>query len=179
MDKAYWLNLIIFAIAMQSDVGRRRVGPFRVLRPLVTAAAVVPFFFKGMDFSGSGLRLEIGATVLGLVLGLAATAPMRFEYDAAKARVFTRAGVAFVAAWAVVTAAKLAFSYGAKNWFPRQLGTWLHQNGLGVNALTAAFICLNLATMLARVGYIYLRARRTARSAGTSVGIVRRVSVRS
>ena len=177
MDKAYWLNLIIFAIAMQSDVGRRKVGAFRVLRPLVTAAAIVPFFFKGMDFSGNGLRLELVAILLGLVLGLAATAPMRFEYDAEKSRVFSRAGTAFVAAWALVTLAKLAFSYGAENWFPHQLGKWLFQNGLSVNSLTAAFICLNLATMFARVGYIYLRARGTARRSGAAVRVVRRVSV--
>lgn len=174
MEKAYWLNLIIFAIAMQSDVGRRKVGAFRVLRPLVTAVAIVPFFFKGMDSSGKGLELELAATALGLILGLAATAPMRFEYDAATSRVYSRAGFAFVIAWGLVTLAKLAFSYGAKNWFPHQLGKWLYQNGLSVNSLTAAFICLNLATMLARVGYIYLRARGSARGAGSTVGIVRR-----
>lgn len=170
---AIWLNLIVFAVAVHSDVGRRKVGPFRVLRPLVTATAIVPFFLKGLFFSGNALKLELAGTAVGILLGLLATSPMRFEYDSAKYRVFTRAGWIYAGSWGIVTAGKICFSYGAQHWFPRQLGKWMYQNGLTANSLTAAIICLNIAMMLARVGYIFLRARRTARAAGSVTGILR------
>lgn len=173
MDTAIWLNLIVFAVAVHSDLGRRKVGPFRVLRPLVTAVVIVPFFLKGLFFSGNALNLELTGTAIGILLGLLATSPMRFQYDAEESRVFTRAGVIYAAAWGVVTAGKICFSYGAQHWFPRQLGKWMYQNSLTPHSLTAAIICLNIAMMLARVGYIFLRARRTARAAGSATGILR------
>lgn len=178
MNSAYWLNLIVFAIALESDIGRRRVGAFRILRPLVSALVLVPIFFRGMDFSGNGLLLEAGATVLGALLGLAASSFMRFEYDAGKQRVFSRTGAAFVVAWVIITLAKLSFSYGSMHWFGRALGTWMYENAISADAMRAAFIFLNIATMLARVGVIYFGGTRAARSAGTSRSVFQKAPVR-
>jgi hypothetical protein len=178
VNSAYWLNLIVFAIALESDIGRRRVGAFRILRPLVSALVLVPVFFRGMDTSENGLLLEGGAVLLGALLGLAASSFMRFEYDAGRQQAFSRTGVAFVAAWVAITLAKLSFSYGSTHWFGRALGTWMHENAISPDALRAAFIFLNIATMLARVGVIYFGGRRVAREAGAAHGVLQKAPSR-
>lgn len=169
------LNLIVLGVALESDVGRRKVGPFRVFRPLITALVIVPFFFQGMSLSGNGLILEIGATAVGLALGLAALAPMKFEYDADEHRVYSRAGLVYVAGWVAITALKLFFSYGSTDIWGRQLFAWMNENGIGVDAFRAAFIFLNVATMVARVGAIYFRGSATARAAGAPQHMFRKV----
>ncbi|MCA2229745.1 hypothetical protein MTP10_25945 [Nonomuraea sp. 3-1Str] len=158
----FLLNLIIFAIAIESDIGRRKVGLFRLLRPVAGAAALVPIFFDGFELSGTGLLLEAAATVLGLAMGLAAVSFMRFEYVPDKQAVYSRAGLAYVTAWVAITLTKVAFSYGATHVFGPELGRWMAAHDVGANALKAAIILLNVSTMLARVGGIHVRARATA-----------------
>jgi hypothetical protein len=166
----YLLNLIIFAIAIESDIGRRRVGLFRLLRPVAGAAALLPFFFDGFDLSGTGLLLEAGATVLGLAMGLAAVSFMQWEYAPDKQAVYSRAGVSYVTAWVAITLVKVSFSYGATHVFGPQLARWMAAHDVGPNALKAAIILLNVSMMLARVAGIHVRAKTAVapRSAASS-----------
>lgn len=159
------LNLFVFAVAMESDAGRRKIGPFRMFRPVVAAVIAIPFFFDGMVWSGNGLLLEAFGTVLGVLLGLAPMRFMTFEYDRAAGKPHSRAGWAYVLAWLAITGGKVFFSYGSTSLWGEALGRWMTDEHIPVESFKAAVIFLNVATMLARVAALYLGARRVAHAA--------------
>ncbi len=167
------LNAFILLVTLESDLGRRKIGWFRVLRPLVGAMIAVPFFFKGIALSGTGLWLEIAALVVGVATGFAACLPMRFEYDARSGRTFSRAGIGYAAAWLAIAAAKAAASYGAQSWFAIDLGRWMAENHVTVEAVRAAFIFLSLGAPVTRPIVLFVNGARTAHRARATLVLFR------
>lgn len=160
-------TLAILAVVLLSDYGLRKVTTHRLVRPFVTAALIVPFFFKGVATSGNGLLMEVAGTAAGLALGVLAASLIRVFADRATGRPMTRAGLPYALFWIVVVAARLYFAWGSDHVFGPQLGSWMYTSHITVDALTAAIIFFSVAMTVGRTAATGARvhqvsARRTA-----------------
>ena len=155
-------NLAILAVVLLTDYGTRKFTNSRLIRPFITAAVIVPFFFKGLATSGNGLLIEVAGIVAGLVLGVLAAALMRVFADDVTGRPMTTAGLPYALFWVVIVAARLYFAYGAQHVFGQQLGEWLYTSHITVAALTAALIFFSVAMLVGRTAALGARARQAS-----------------
>ena len=118
-------GLVLFAV-LEADLGpARKLSRFRLLRPLLLSASIVPMFLETIATHGTGLALEIGGGVAGILLGLTAASLMHIRRQPTTGQLTTRAGAAYAALWIAVIAARSCFSIGAVHWFNHPLGTWM------------------------------------------------------
>jgi len=154
------LNLAILVTVLLSDYGKRSVTTTRLIRPFVTAAIIIPFFFAGVQGSGDGLLIELAGAAAGLILGVLAASLMRVFADPATGRAATIGGKPYALFWIVIVAARLYFTYGAQHVFPAQLGQWMYASHVTTNGLTAALIFFSVAMIIGRTTALATRARR-------------------
>jgi hypothetical protein len=176
LTQAMVVNAIVLFAVLQSDIGpRRKIGWFRMVRPLLLAGAIVPLYLTSLSTHGTDLVLEIAGAAGGVLLGLLATSLMSVSRDRRSGRTVSRAGVGYAAVWTAVIGARAAFSYGSYHWFSAPLGTWMRHQQVDSDAITNALILMAVAMVLTRTLTLTARAVATPHPAPTLTGASHRL----
>lgn len=151
LTSAMIVNGVVLIAVLEADLGpHRAIGRFRILRPLLLAAGIVPLYLEALATSGTGLALEIVGTVAGLVAGLAATVLTHVYRSNSSGRPVSRSGTGYAALWIVIIGARAAFSWGSVHWYAPQLGHWMVRNNVSAAAITDSLILMAVAMLLTR-----------------------------
>jgi hypothetical protein len=166
LTNALIINVLVLFAVLEADLGAtRKVTRLRLLRPLLLAVAIVPLFLGSPQTHGTGLALELGGAVAGILLGLGAAALMSVRREPASGRLVTRAGFGYAGLWITVIGARSLFSIGATHWFNHALTTWCAQNNVTGNAITDGLIVMALGMTLTRTLGLAIRAGGIGREA--------------
>ena len=159
LTQAMIVNGAVLVAVLHSDLGRnRKIGPMRILRPLLMAAAIVPLFIEAPVTHGTGLALELAGVAAGLLAGLGAVALTSVHRNPETGKPASRATGPYAVLWIVVIGARAAFSYGAVHWFPSQLTSWSIAHHVTGVAFTDALIFMAVAMLITRTLGLTLRA---------------------
>jgi hypothetical protein len=159
MSISVWIvNLVVLAVVLEADLGHKKITRFRLIRPLVLAAAVAVFYIGGIVGSGTSLWLELGGVGAGIVLGLAASALMRVYADADR-EPWSLAGPPYAALWIVVVGARLWFGYASNHSLRIPVGTWMFLHHVTSAVMVDAFIFMAIAMVLTRTASLFVRSR--------------------
>ncbi|HEY1320606.1 MAG TPA: hypothetical protein VGF32_10185 [Streptosporangiaceae bacterium] len=160
LTEAMIVNGAVLAAVLATDLGpARKIGPARVLRPVILAV-VIPLFIDRPVLHGTGLAVEAAGVVAGLLGGLAALALMRVYRHPATSRPVSAAGAPYAALWVVVIGARAAFSYGSAHWFTASLVSWAVANQVAEAAIVDGLIFMAIVMVLVRTAGLAVRAAR-------------------
>jgi membrane protease YdiL (CAAX protease family) len=161
LTEAMIVNGVVLATVLATDLGpARKIGPARLLRPVIAAAIIIPLFVDQPVTHGNGLIVEIAGAVVGLLCGLAAVALMGVYRSPKTGKPVSSAGAPYAIFWTVIIAARAAFSYGAAHWFTSQIVTWAIANQVSEAAITDGLIFMAIVMVLVRTGGLRVRASR-------------------
>jgi hypothetical protein len=153
------VNAVVLAAVLEADLGlHRKVTRFRLLRPIVLAAAIVPLFLEKIATHGGGLSVEIAGVAAGVIGGLIALALIRVYRSGKTNKAVSSATWGYALLWTVVIGARALFSYGANHWFSHQLGSWLITNSIPTAAITDGLIFMAVAMLLTRTVGLFIRS---------------------
>jgi hypothetical protein len=174
LQQAMIINAIVLAVVLEADIGpHRKISKFRVLRPIVMAAVIIPLYLKGPSTHATGLVLELALAAAGILLGLAATGLMTVYRSPRTSGPVSRAGWGYAALWVLVIGARSAFSFGSVHWFGPQLGHWMTHQAVTSNALTDALIFMAVGMLVTRTVCMAVRAAKLAPTPQASAPIQR------
>src|SRR3984885_6840984 len=155
------VNGVVLATVLATDLGpARKISKIRLLRPVIAAAVIIPFFVDRPATHGTALAVEIAGVAAGLLCGLAAAALMGVRRSPTTGKPGSRAGVPYAALWTVIIAARAAFSYGAGHWFQTPLVSWAIANHVTEAAITDGLIFMAIMMVLVRTFALGFRASR-------------------
>jgi len=159
LTQAMIINGAVLIAVLQADLGpHRKIGPVRILRPLITVALVVPLFLDRPVTHGNGLLIELAGLAAGLLCGLVASMLMRVYRSPRTGKPVSAAGLPYAILWSVIVGARAAFSYGVYHWFPAPLAQWCVAHQVTGAAITDGLIFMAITMVLVRTVGLYARA---------------------
>lgn len=154
------LALGILAVVLFSDLGSRKLGLHRIVRPIIATGVTVALYLHTIPSGGNDLYLELAGAAIGVALGLISIRAIKVS-RAASGEIITRAGVAYALLWIATVGVRLTFGYGAQHIFPAAIHNFmLNQNITSPNAITAAFILMILGEVTTRTISLHVRSHR-------------------
>jgi hypothetical protein len=169
LAQAEIINGAVLIVTLHGDLGtHRKIGPLRLLRPAVTAGAIVPLFIDAVVLHGTGLALELAGVAAGMLGGLAALALTKVYRSPRTGKPVSRAAWPYALLWTLVIGARAAFSYGAAHWFPTQLAQWCMAHQVTGAAITDGLIFMAVAMILTRTLGLAARAAALPREVTSS-----------
>jgi hypothetical protein len=161
LTTAMIVNGVVLATVLASDLGpARKIGPMRLLRPVIAAAVIIPLFVDRPATHGMALVVELAGVVAGILGGLAAAALMRVYRSPDTGKPVSRAGWPYAILWIVVIGGRAAFSWGSVHWFEASIVSWAIANQVSVAAITDGLIFMAIAMVLVRTLGLGVRASR-------------------
>jgi hypothetical protein len=153
------VNVFVLAAVLEADLGsHRKIGKFRLLRPILVAAAIVPLFLDKPVTHGGGLAVELAGAAAGVAGGLIALVQMRVYRSTLTGKPVSAAAAGYALFWTGVIGARALFSYGASHWFASELGGWLAASSIPAAAITDGLIFMAVAMILTRTLGLGIRA---------------------
>jgi hypothetical protein len=171
------LNLVVLGAVLEADLGRRKVGWFRLLRPLLTAVLICPLFLDSVPTDRHDVALQAAGIGVGVLLGLVAHLFISVGYGPVKGRrgtrdrAVSRTGFGYAAFWTVIYGGRLLFIYGTLHWFSASLVQFMAAHQLSAAGLTDALIFMAVAMALARSVLLGVRGRAAARGSAAGTGV--------
>jgi hypothetical protein len=157
--QAELINGAVLIATLHGDLGaHRKIGPLRLLRPVVVAGTIVPLFIDAVVTHGTGLAVELAGGTAGILGGLAALALTRVYRSPRTGKPVSHAGWPYALLWTLVIGARAAFSYGATRWFPAQLAHWCAAHQVSGAAITDGLIFMAVAMIVTRTLGLAARA---------------------
>ena len=159
LTQAELVNGIVLAVTLHSDLGgHKKISTFRLLRPVLTAGAIVPLFISPVAKHGNGLAIELAGVAAGLLVGLLANTLMRVYRSPKTGKPVSAAGWPYALLWILIVGARAFFSYGATHLFSTQLTNWCIAHQVTGDAITDGLIFMAVAMVLTRTGGLAARA---------------------
>jgi hypothetical protein len=161
LTEAMIVNGVVLATVLATDLGpARKISNIRLLRPLIAAAVIIPFFVDRPVTHGSGLAVEVAGVAAGLLGGLAVSALMGVYRSPKTGRPVSRAGLPYAILWTAIIGARAAFSYGSAHWFSAPVVSWAVANQVPLAAFTDGLIFMAITMVLVRTVALGVRASR-------------------
>ena len=162
LTEAMIVNGIVLTTVLATDLGpARKIGPMRLLRPVIAAAVIIPLFIQtARSRTAPAWWWRSRAPWPALLVGLAAAALMGVYRSPQTGRPVSRAGAPYAILWTVVVAARAAFSYGSVHWFAHPVVSWAIANQVTLAAITDGLIFMAVAMVLVRTLGLGVRASR-------------------
>ena len=161
LTEAMIVNGVVLATVLATDLGpARKISKIRLLRPVIAAAVIIPFFVDWPATHGTALAVEIAGVAAGLLCGLAASALMSVYRSPTTGKPVSRAGLPYAIFWTAIIGARAAFSYGSVHWFTAPLVSWGIAHQVSIAALADGLIFMAIAMILVRTVALGVRASR-------------------
>ena len=166
LGQAMIINAVVLFAVLEADLGpHRKISRFRIVRPLLLAAGIIPLYVKALATHGTGLALEIIAVAAGMLCGWCATRLTDVYRSPRTGGPVSKAGLGYAGLWVGVIGARAAFSYGSVHWFGPQLGGWMGRHDVTADAITDSLLLMAVAMTLTRTLALAGRAASTRRLA--------------